>query len=105
MILHRAGRPGTREGDPALIGIEKTTQLVTKGLYRYIRHPFYSSLLFFAGGAFFKHPSWWGGILSALAVIMLVATAKVEEAENLAYFGEDYRTYMQHTKMFVPLLF
>jgi protein-S-isoprenylcysteine O-methyltransferase Ste14 len=105
VILHRAGGPAIREGDPTLIGIEKTTQLVTVGPYRYIRHPFYSSLLFLAGGAFFKHPSWAGGILSALAVIMLVSTAKVEESENINYFGENYRTYMQQTKMFIPFLF
>ena len=32
--------------DPALVGIEKTTELVTSGIYQYIRHPFYSSLIF-----------------------------------------------------------
>ena len=42
MIFRRSGGPATRQGDPALIGIEKTTQLVTVGPYRYIRHPFYS---------------------------------------------------------------
>jgi protein-S-isoprenylcysteine O-methyltransferase Ste14 len=105
VLLRRAGGSETRESDPALIGIEKTTKLVRVGPYRYIRHPFYSSLLFLTAGAFFKHPSWWGGVLSALAVVMLVATAKTEETENLAYFGEDYRTYMEHTKMFVPFLF
>jgi protein-S-isoprenylcysteine O-methyltransferase Ste14 len=88
-----------------LIGIEKTTRLVTSGPYRYIRHPFYSSLLFLAIGAFFKQPSWLGGILSVLALFMLIATAKIEERENIAYFGEEYRTYMKQTKMFVPFIF
>ena len=30
----------------ALLELEKTSRLVTVGLYRYIRHPLYSSLLF-----------------------------------------------------------
>jgi protein-S-isoprenylcysteine O-methyltransferase Ste14 len=47
--LRRHGRPSeARQGDPALIGFEKTTALVTGGIYRYIRHPLYSSLLLLA---------------------------------------------------------
>ncbi len=104
--FRRQGKPNpSRSDDPALIGIEKTTQLVTTGLYRYIRHPFYSSLLFLGWGIFFKHPGWVAGALAAAATCFLVFTAKREESENLAYFGEDYRRYMKSTKMFIPLLF
>ncbi len=95
----------SRSDDPALIGIEKTTRLVTTGPYKYIRHPFYSSLFLLAWGIFFKHPDWIGGILAAAATIFLVLTARSEEIENIAYFGEAYREYMQHTKMFIPFLF
>lgn len=95
----------SRSNDPSLIGIEKTTRLVTTGVYHYIRHPFYSSLLFLAWGIFFKHPDWIGGILAAAATIFLILTAKREETENIAFFGEAYREYMQHTKMFIPFLF
>lgn len=105
MVFRRAGRQGKREDDLALIGIEKTTELVTEGPYRYIRHPFYSSLLFLALGVFFKRPSWLGGVLAGLAVVMLVITAKIEEQENVAYFGEDYALYMGKTKMFIPFVF
>jgi len=104
--FRRQGKPDPgRNDDPALLGIEKTTQLVATGLYRYIRHPFYSSLLFLAWGIFFKHPGWVAGALAAAATAFLVFTAKREETENLIYFGEDYREYMQHTKMFIPFLF
>jgi protein-S-isoprenylcysteine O-methyltransferase Ste14 len=111
LILHGviafrlAGAHGGREEDPTLVGIEKTTRLVTAGPYRYIRHPFYSSLLFLAVGVFFKQPTWIGGVLAGLSVMMLVITAKIEERENIAYFGEEYRRYMRDTRMFVPFLF
>jgi protein-S-isoprenylcysteine O-methyltransferase Ste14 len=36
--------------------------------------------------------------------LFLVATARVEEAENLRFFGEEYQEYMKRTKMFVPYL-
>jgi protein-S-isoprenylcysteine O-methyltransferase Ste14 len=105
IAFRRAGAHDGREENPALIGIEKTTRLVTAGPYRYIRHPFYSSLMFLAVGVFFKQPSWIGAVLAGLAVLMLVITARIEEGENIRYFGEEYRRYMQVTRMFVPFLF
>jgi len=91
--------------DPQLLGVEKTTELVTTGVYHYIRHPFYSSLLFLGWGIFFKHINWIGLILAGMNTIFLVVTAKREESENIAYFGEEYRQYINRTKMFIPYLF
>jgi protein-S-isoprenylcysteine O-methyltransferase Ste14 len=93
-----------RARDEALLWVETTTQLVTTGAFRYIRHPLYSSLLLLAWGVFLKRPSWLsvGAVLAA--TLFLVATAKCEERENLRHFGAAYRAYMQHTKMFVPFL-
>ena len=89
---------------PALLGIEKTTVLITTGVYQTIRHPFYSSLLFLAWGIFLKHISWIGAFLGAAATIFLILTAKLEEVENIEYFGEQYQSYMQKTKMFIPYI-
>jgi protein-S-isoprenylcysteine O-methyltransferase Ste14 len=91
--------------DAGLVGIEKTTDLVTTGIYHYIRHPFYSSLLFLGWGIALKHISWIGVLLATINTMLLIVTAKKEEAENSQYFGERYREYMEDTKMFVPLLF
>ena len=96
-LLHAIGRPRS--------GIEDTTTLVMVGAYKYIRHPLYSSLLFFTWGVFFKSPSWLGGVLAIAASAFLVATAKVEELENIRNFGADYGVYMNKTKMFIPFLF
>lgn len=104
-LLLRVGKPDSKRSDPSLIGIEKTTELVTVGAYRYIRHPLYSSLLFLAWGAFFKHPSWVGISLAVIITFFLTITAKIEEAENIRFFGPAYQNYMKQTKMFIPLLF
>ena len=105
-LLITRGRPESqRQDDIPLVGIEKTTQLVTIGVFKYIRHPLYCSLLLLAWGAFFKDPSWMGGGLALGATAFLLATAKVEETENIHYFGADYRAYMQRTKLFIPFLF
>ena len=105
LLLRMAGKPDSKRDDSSLVGIEKTTELVTKGAYRYIRHPLYSSLLFGAWGAFFKRPSWLGFLLAMITVFLLAMTAKVEEAENIRFFGAQYRSYMKQTKMFIPFLF
>jgi protein-S-isoprenylcysteine O-methyltransferase Ste14 len=103
-LLGRKGKPGEGRQDAPLLGIEKTTALVTEGVYHYIRHPLYSSLLFLGWGIFFKQPSWLGGLLAVIASVFLVLTARVEERENLRYFGEAYRVYMQHSRMFIPFV-
>jgi protein-S-isoprenylcysteine O-methyltransferase Ste14 len=104
-LLARIGKSDSRRHDTPMLEFEKTTTLVTKGAYRYIRHPLYSALLFLAWGVFFKNPAWIGGILALTASTFLVATARIEEAEDIHYFGTSYQDYMKQTKMFVPFLF
>lgn len=103
--FRRSGNINQDRDNPALVGIEKTTQLVTSGVYHYIRHPFYSSLLFLAWGIFFKRITWVGILLAVIITILLIITARKEEIENIAYFGEEYQEYMQGTRMFIPYIF
>jgi protein-S-isoprenylcysteine O-methyltransferase Ste14 len=105
LLLKQIGKPDAQRDDVPMVAFEKTTTLVTVGAYRHIRHPLYSSLLFLAWGVFFKAPSWLDGLLAVVATLFLVATAKVEEAEDVHFFGESYREYSQQTKMFIPFLF
>jgi len=104
-VLRRRGRPDRARVDASLIGIERTTQLVTSGIYRYIRHPLYGALLYLAWGAFFKRPLLIPLILVVATTVFLIATAKIEEAENVAYFGDSYRDYMRRSRMFIPFLY
>jgi protein-S-isoprenylcysteine O-methyltransferase Ste14 len=105
LLLRQMGKPDALRDETPMIGFEKTTTLVTAGAYHYIRHPLYSSLLFLAWGIFFKAPAWLGGLLALAVTLFLVATARVEEAENVRFFGEVYRRYMNRTRMFIPFLF
>ena len=104
-LLHEAGRQDADRSDPALLGMEKTSRLVTTGLYHTIRHPMYSSLLFLGWGMFFKSPSWPDAALALLCTFFLVATARIEERENIDHFGDHYVEYMKHSKMFIPYIF
>ncbi len=104
--LRTRGKPvEQREGEPSLLAFEKTTALVTSGVYHYIRHPLYSSLFLLAWGIFFKSPSLPGVILVIAATFFLIATAKADEAECTRFFGPPYQEYMKKTKRFVPYIY
>jgi len=95
----------SRADDTSLYAFEKTSKLVTTGIYSYIRHPLYSSLLFLAWGIFFKAPNLPGGMIVLVATTFLIATARADEEECIQFFGHDYQQYMQKTKRFIPFLF
>lgn len=97
ILLRTVGKP-TDE-------LEKTTQLVTKGIFRSIRHPLYASLLYLIWGIFFKSPSLLDGCSALVATAFLFATARADEAECIDKFGEKYSSYMKKTKMFIPFIF
>lgn len=94
------GRPGG-----SLYEWEKTTALVTTGVFAYIRHPMYASLLALTWGTFLQAPSWRGGVVALPVSFFLVLTALADERECLSYFGAAYADYMRRTWRFIPGVF
>lgn len=104
LLLKKMGGHADREETPENHSFENTVNVVEEGLYKYVRHPMYSSLLFLGWGAFFKQVTPLTTILVFLVTGFLTAAAKVEEKENNRFFGNVYSEYMKRTKMFVPWL-
>jgi protein-S-isoprenylcysteine O-methyltransferase Ste14 len=104
VLLRRFGRSRPTTEESPVFEWENTESLVTTGVYRYIRHPMYSSLLFLAWGALLKSVSISTVILAGVATLALAATAKAEESENLTRFGQEYRDYMKRTRRFMPFV-
>ena len=79
--------------------------LVTSGLYSYVRHPQYTGLFLALFGEGIVH---WPTIFSVglFPIIVLTFTwlARKEERDMLDQFGEEYRTYRQEVPLFVPRL-
>jgi len=103
-LLRRIGQRDAGRAETSLRDFEKTSRLVKTGLFRYIRHPMYSSLLLLGWGIFFKAPSWLEAGLALLCTFFLIATGRAEERENIRYFGSEYIEYMHQTKMFIPYI-
>jgi protein-S-isoprenylcysteine O-methyltransferase Ste14 len=89
------------KGNPT-INFENTSLLVTSGIYGYIRHPLYFSIFLFGTGAMLKDPAMPQLILGAINSVAVYITARIEEGEMIAKFGDEYRVYMKMTKMFFP---
>lgn len=78
------------------------SHLVTSGPYRYVRHPFYASLILVAWGMVIKSGSWLAAFSALLATGLLYLSARAEEDANIDRFGMEYEKYMAATRMFVP---
>jgi len=104
--LKSRGSPDIKiRSESPLLGFERTTVLVTSGIYRFIRHPLYSSLVLLNWGVFFKEPSLPGILLAGIATFFLIMTSKADEHECLQIFGREYQDYMKTTKRFIPLIY
>lgn len=104
-FLKKMGGSNIRENDFANYKFENTANLVKDGVYKYIRHPMYGSILFLCLGALLKNISVITVLLIIIIILFLILTAKVEEKENINFFGISYIEYMKKTKMFVPYIF
>jgi protein-S-isoprenylcysteine O-methyltransferase Ste14 len=92
-----------REGR-SVQNFENTSVLVKSGIYRYIRHPLYLSVLLLGLGIMLKDP---GKIQLVLGVVLLLAihlTSITEEKEMISKFGNNYLEYIKETKMFIPFV-
>jgi protein-S-isoprenylcysteine O-methyltransferase Ste14 len=103
-LLAFSGFYGLKKYGKPLDDWENTTYLIRRGIFRYIRHPLYSSLMLLSIGIFLKHVSWVSAIACCFSVVFLVAASKVEERENIEKFGENYHSYIGTTKNYIPFI-
>lgn len=83
----------------------KNHQLVTNGIYRFIRHPLYTTgFLFFVGLGLFSS-NWMMLILSMIVLVTLSIRTISEEQKLIEEFGERYTEYIRSTGKFIPKLF
>ena len=103
-LREKGGR--RKEGSrPENLAFENTAHLVSDGIFARIRHPMYTSLLLLAWGVALKRITWTSLALAAATTLCILAAARMEERENLAFFGHRYKTYMRRTRRFIPYVY
>jgi protein-S-isoprenylcysteine O-methyltransferase Ste14 len=82
----------------------KAHTLVTRGPYRWVRHPFYDAVALFVLANALLTANWFIFVTGALAFALIVARTRKEEENLLLRFGESYGAYMRRTGRFLPRL-
>jgi protein-S-isoprenylcysteine O-methyltransferase Ste14 len=81
-------------------------ELITGGVYRYVRHPMYSAFFLWAVAQFLLLPNWVAGISGVIGFgILFSFRVGREEQLMLEAFGEQYRAYMTRTARIVPWIY
>lgn len=84
------------------VSTRKEHKLVTRGIYRWVRHPLYSvgTLLFLSFAIIASN--WFIAAMAGLSFILLAVRLPNEEAHLIEKFGDEYRKYMKTTGAFLP---
>jgi len=105
LLMKKFGKANKSRNENTLYQFEQTTKLVDRGIFKYIRHPLYSSLVFLTWGILLKNPDLHLLIVSIVSTIFLYITAVFDERECIQYFGDKYNDYRKRSKMFIPFIF
>ncbi len=105
ITLKKGRKPKPAREQEDLYAFEMTSDLVKTGIYKYIRHPMYSSLLFLTWGIYLKSPDWILFPVAVISSVFLLLTSFADEKECIRFFGQKYIEYMKKTTRFIPYLF
>jgi protein-S-isoprenylcysteine O-methyltransferase Ste14 len=87
------------------VALQFEHELVTGGVYKYMRHPMYSAHLLWAIAQIMILHNWIAGYSFLIVQIpFYVIRIKNEEAMMLEQFGADYEAYMERTGRLIPKL-
>jgi protein-S-isoprenylcysteine O-methyltransferase Ste14 len=84
------------------VSVEPDHELVTGGLYRWVRHPSYAAVIVLCLGVMLVLRSGIWALLIPSMLFGLTRRMQTEERFLLEQFGERYRVYMARTARLVP---
>ena len=99
--IHFAGK----QLRPSISGVHALHKLVQDGPLGIIRHPYYVSYVLILVGLALTLTTLWPLLLALCVVIGMGPTAKAEEEQLMALFGEEYQQYQRRVGRFFPKIF
>ena len=85
--------------------IKRKHELVSTGIYSYIRHPIYGGLWLTLTGSLIVSETYLFLPISLLALFAFIRFAKREEKILVKHFGKKYLEYQRKTKLLIPKIF
>jgi len=85
--------------------IKERHELITKGIYKYVRHPIYGGILIMVNGALIVAGS--SAVILYFVTMFLIIESYAGREEKLLtkHFGKKYIEYMKTTKKFIPFIY
>ncbi|MAF39328.1 MAG: hypothetical protein CL696_10740 [Chloroflexi bacterium] len=93
-----------RSYSPTLVTREDH-ELVTRGVYRLLRHPIYLGTIMASVGLPVYVPSLYGLLTMSALVLLFLRRIGIEERMLTEAFGDAYRTYREATRKLVPFIY
>jgi len=87
------------------IAVYRGQILIKNGLYKFIRHPLYSSILLIALGLSVLYLNYLSGIFLILVFVPMIYYRAISEEKFLQQHLPDYNNYMKSTSRFFPFSF
>jgi protein-S-isoprenylcysteine O-methyltransferase Ste14 len=92
-------------GGKKLVGhaeLSGKSELTTSGLYKYVRHPRYTGMIFAIAGACILAQTKFAWIVSGTWLTCVLISISMEEREMRHRFGTTYEEYSRATPRFLP---
>lgn len=94
-------------GNSWRVGIDEKnrSELITTGLYKFIRNPTYLGLFIMNFGIWLILPTWTMFLYVLLFYIFLEIQVRCEEEHLIKTHGEEYIEYKKRTKRYLPFIY
>ena len=86
------------------VALKEGHELVTAGLYQYIRHPIYTGVLMMAAGVALSYGTLGAGLGYLVILAAILLKLRDEEALLSEHFPKEYSDYRRHTRRIVPFV-
>ena len=85
--------------------LKKDHELITKGIYHYVRHPIYTGMTLMGIGSVIVLQTIIVALFFIVMVVFLVFKMKKEETLMLKHFPKEYPAYRKKTKALIPFIY
>ena len=83
--------------------IKEDHQLITTGVFQWVRHPMYAAFVAIAIAQIFMLQNWIvGPAFLVSAIPFFLNRVRREERQLIRHFGDEYRSYMERTNAIFP---
>ena len=85
--------------------IREDHQLITRGIYRFTRHPIYLGVIMACIGVPVYASSLYGFLTMSVGIPIFLNRIRIEERLLTDEFGDAYRTYKEATSKLIPFIY